>query len=65
MAHCPRLQSEVRVKMEAYPGDSQNAGPIWLKGYVVRRESGPQPNMNGVGLVFTSEIDVPNPEEEE
>ncbi len=65
MAHCPRLQSEVRVKMEAYPGDTQNAGPIWLKGYVVRRESGPQPNMNGVGLVFTSEIDVPNEEMEE
>ncbi len=65
MAHCPRLQSEVRVKMEAYPGDSKGSGPIWLKGYVVRRESGPQPNMTGVGLVFTSEIDVPNEELEE
>jgi hypothetical protein len=65
MAHCPRLQSEVRVKMEAYPGDDKNSGPIWLKGYVVRREPGPQTNMTGVGLVFTSEIDVPNPEAEE
>ncbi len=63
MAHSPRLQSEVRVKMEANLGDAERDGPIWLKGYVVRREPGPQPNMTGVGLVFTSEIDIEAPDE--
>jgi phosphoribosyl 1,2-cyclic phosphodiesterase len=63
MAHVPRLQSEVRVKMEANLGDTGSDGPIWLKGYVVRREPGPQPQMTGVGLVFTSEIDFEPPEE--
>jgi phosphoribosyl 1,2-cyclic phosphodiesterase len=63
MTHCPRLQSEVRVKMEANLGDADGTGLIWMKGYVVRREAGPQPNMTGVGLVFTSEIDIEAPDE--
>jgi hypothetical protein len=52
------------VKMEANLGDTESDGPLWLKGYVVRREAGPQPHMTGVGLVFTSEIDVETTEEE-
>jgi len=63
MTHCPRLQSEVRVKMEANLGDADGSGLIWMKGYVVRREAGPQPHTTGVGLVFTSEIDIEPPEE--
>ncbi len=57
----PRLQSEVTVVMEASLGGEEHE--IHLRGYVVRREQGPEENLTGVGLVFTEEIDYEAPPE--
>jgi phosphoribosyl 1,2-cyclic phosphodiesterase len=62
MKSIPRLQSEVNVTMEASLG-SEGATELHLRGYVVRREQGPEPNLTGVGLVFAEEIDYEHPQD--
>jgi phosphoribosyl 1,2-cyclic phosphodiesterase len=62
MKNVPRLQSEVNVSMEAHLGSGDQT-ELHLRGYVVRREPGPDPHLTGVGLVFTEEIDYEHPPE--
>jgi len=49
--HRPRLQSELKVTMEA-PG-LNGAGAMRLRGYVVRIEPGTRQGQSAVGVVFT------------
>ncbi len=60
LAHRPQLQSEMKVAMEAPAQAGHQGSHIYLRGYVVRREPGPEPHLTGVGLVFTEELD-PDP----
>jgi len=55
LAHRPRLQSELQVLMEAPVDDLHPDGRVRLRGYVVRREPGPEAHLTAVGVVFTEE----------
>jgi phosphoribosyl 1,2-cyclic phosphodiesterase len=57
LAHLPRLQSEVKVKIEMPIDENHPSGLVVLRGYVVRREPAPNVNHNYVGVVFTEEND--------
>lgn len=57
LRHAPQLQSEMKVTMDATAEAGRTAGQIYLRGYVVRREPGPEKDLTGVGLVFTEEFD--------
>ena len=51
LKHCPRLQSELEVTMEAPGAEGENA--MKLRGYVVRIDAGPEKDHSAVGVVFT------------
>ena len=51
LKHCPRLQSELEVIMEAPGAEGENA--MKLRGYVVRIDAGPEKGHSAVGVVFT------------
>ncbi|HEX9760777.1 MAG TPA: MBL fold metallo-hydrolase [Candidatus Acidoferrales bacterium] len=55
--HHPRLQSEVKVLIEVPLDDSHRDGRIALRGHVVRRLPGPDPDSTTVGVFFTEEVD--------
>ncbi|MBI3405221.1 MAG: MBL fold metallo-hydrolase [Acidobacteria bacterium] len=57
LKHCPQLQSEMKVTMDAPAESGRTGGQIYLRGFVVRREPGPEKDLFGVGLVFTEELD--------
>ena len=51
LKHCPQLQSELQVVMEA-PG-ADGVQEMRLRGYVVRLETGTEKGTTAVGVVFT------------
>jgi hypothetical protein len=55
----PRLQSELRVVIEA-TGDQNRSSVLSLRGTVVHCQSGREKNQNGVGVLFIEESD-PDP----
>jgi phosphoribosyl 1,2-cyclic phosphodiesterase len=57
LKNLPRLQSEVTVHVEMPVDETHPAGRITLKGYVVRREPGPQKDQVYAGVVFTEQND--------
>jgi hypothetical protein len=56
----PRLQSEVRVVIEA-SGDQNRSSLLSLRGTVVHFDPGREKNQNGVGVVFIEEADPGRP----
>jgi len=56
----PRLQSELRVVIEATGDDSQSS-VLSLRGAVVYCESGREKNQNGVGVVFVEDSGLESP----
>jgi phosphoribosyl 1,2-cyclic phosphodiesterase len=56
----PRLQSELRVVIEA-SGDQNRSSLLSLRGTVVHFEPGREKNQNGVGVVFIEEADSGRP----
>lgn len=56
----PRLQSEVRVVIEA-SGDPTRSSMLSLRGTVVYFDLGREKNQNGVGVVFTEDPDPGRP----
>jgi phosphoribosyl 1,2-cyclic phosphodiesterase len=52
----PRLQSELRVVIEA-SGDQNRSSVLSLRGTVVHCQSGQEKNQNGVGVLFVEETD--------
>jgi len=54
--HRPRLQSELRVVIEA-AGDHNRSSMLSLRGTVVHFDPGREKNQNGVGVVFNEEGD--------
>jgi phosphoribosyl 1,2-cyclic phosphodiesterase len=56
LSHVPRLRSELCVTMKAPVDEMHTDGLVRLRGYVVRREAGPDGRVTGVGVVFTEEL---------
>lgn len=56
----PRLQSEVRVVIEA-AGDNNRSSVLTLRGIVVHFELGREKSQNGVGVVFIEDADAGRP----
>lgn len=55
--HIPRLQSEVKVVVEVPLDDAHRDARIQLRGHVVRRMPGPDPQTTYIGVFFTEEVD--------
>ena len=53
----PRLQSEVRVVIEAAAGDENRSSLLSLRGTVIHCDAGREKNQNGVGVFFIEEAD--------
>jgi len=60
LTHLPRLQSELRVVIEA-AGDPAHASVLSLRATVVHRDLGREKNLNGVGVVFIEDADPGTP----
>jgi len=60
LTHRPRLQSELRVVVEAAGGQNPPS-VISLRGTVVHSEPGPEKDKNGVGVVFIEDADSGRP----
>ena len=56
----PRLQSELRVVMEA-AGEQSRAGLVSLRASVIHCKPGRENAQNGVGILFTTELDPTAP----
>ena len=56
----PRLQSELRVVIEA-TGDDSHSSVLSLRGAVVYCETGREKNQNGVGVVFVEDSGLESP----
>jgi len=53
LTHCPQLQSELQVVMEAPGEEGHSDSHLRLRGYVVRLEPGPEKDQTTVGILFT------------
>ena len=60
LSHRPRLQSELRVVIEA-AGDQNRSSVLSLRGTVVHFDPGREKNQNGVGVVFSEELEPGSP----
>jgi phosphoribosyl 1,2-cyclic phosphodiesterase len=58
--HLPRLQSELRVVIEA-AGDPTHSSVLSLRATVVHCDPGREKHLNGVGVVFIEEADAGTP----
>jgi len=58
----PRLQSELRVLIEA-AGDESRSSLLSLRGTVVHFDPGREKNQNGVGVVFIEDSGPNSPED--
>jgi hypothetical protein len=56
----PRLQSEMRVVIEA-TGEENHSSVLSLRGAVVYCEGGREKNQNGVGVVFVEDSGLESP----
>ena len=57
LAHTPRLQSELKVRMQAPVSEDRPDGPIHMRGYVVRHQAMPEKHLTAVGILLTEEVD--------
>lgn len=58
--HLPRLQSELRVVIEA-AGDPAHSSSLSLRASVVHCDPGREKNLNGVGVIFIEETESGSP----
>jgi phosphoribosyl 1,2-cyclic phosphodiesterase len=59
LAHLPKLQSELRVSIEA--ADESRSSILSLRGTVVHCKPGRENGQNGVGIMFIAEVDPVSP----